>query len=81
VPNLSLQIIWHKHLRKSSCSASYSCLIRWLGLCWTQPAEYWVQLSICPHRLLILHSPQKITSFHIANYLQGDFSIFFCKLR
>jgi hypothetical protein len=30
VPNPSLQIIWHKHLRKSSCSASYSSLIlRW----------------------------------------------------
>jgi hypothetical protein len=27
VPNLSLQIIWQKHFRKSSCSAPYSCPI------------------------------------------------------
>jgi hypothetical protein len=60
VTNLSLQIIWYKHLRKSSCSTSYSCPILWLGLCWTQPAEHWVQLCLCPHRLLLLHSPQWI---------------------
>jgi hypothetical protein len=51
VSNLSLQIVWQKHLRKSSCSASYSRPILWLGLCQTQPAEYWVQLYLCPHRL------------------------------
>jgi hypothetical protein len=51
VPNLSLQIIWHKYLRKNSSSASYSHPILQLGLCWTQPAEYWV-LCLCPHRLL-----------------------------
>jgi hypothetical protein len=53
VPNLSLQIIWYKHLRKNSCSASYSHPILWLGLCQTKPAEYWVQLCLCPHRLLL----------------------------
>jgi hypothetical protein len=58
VPNLSLQIIWHKHLRRSSYSASYSHSILWLELCQTQPAEQWVQLCLCPHRLLLLHSPQ-----------------------
>jgi hypothetical protein len=49
VPNLSLQIIWHKHLRKSSCSACYFHPLLRLGLCQTQLAEYWVQLCLCPH--------------------------------
>jgi hypothetical protein len=57
VPDLSLQIISHKHLRKSSCSVVYSCPILQLGLCRTQPAEYRVQLRLCPHRLLLLHTP------------------------
>jgi hypothetical protein len=57
VPHLSLQTIWHKHLRKSSCSASYSSLLLWLGLCQSQCAEYWIQLCFCPHRLLLLPSP------------------------
>jgi hypothetical protein len=57
VPNLSLQIFWHKHLRKSSCSLAYSHPILWLGLCQSQPGEYWVKLCFCPHRRLLLFSP------------------------
>jgi hypothetical protein len=57
VLNISQQIIWHKHLRKSSCSAAYSSLLLWLGLCQSQPTEYWVQLCLCPHRLLLLCNP------------------------
>jgi hypothetical protein len=34
-----------KQFRKSSCSTSYSCPILQLGLCRTQPAEYWVLMS------------------------------------
>jgi hypothetical protein len=69
VPNLSLQIIWHKHLRKSSCPVSYSHPLLWLGLCWTQPAEYWVQLCLCPHRLLLLCSPHPHKAKGVRNIL------------
>jgi hypothetical protein len=39
VSNLGLQIIGHKHLRKNSCSVSYSHPILCLGVCLTQPVE------------------------------------------